>query len=743
MRLPPLTVLALLAVLFAATGCATIPQGRSAIDTVTVHGNHELYSQDITDRLATTATSKFLGLVQGLVYDYSIYDESVLQRDLARVERYYRGRGFLEAHARAARVSKVSRNHVRVDIDVEEGPPTNNREISVAGLDDLPPADAQEVRDAARAALPVDERFDEDTYKKAQEAVRRALTDNGYAYATVKAAAQVDLGTHAIDYQFTVTHGIVAFFGPLTFQGPPEQAKASGRSILNDEVPLRRAVNIRQGAKYSEAQVESATQALLDLGVLSSAHIEPDLSNPQAPVVPLVAKVEPGSLRLLRLGGGLEFDAIKTEIHALVGWEDRDFLGGLRDLNVELKPGVVLYPMRINDLRVRNFLPEERLRVRFQQPGFLEARTIGFVQPELNIYPLLVEPNPVSSQEVPGYFEPKASVGLLRRFGKHLNVTLAYNVQVEEPFQYPGLPANDKNLTGVVLLFPQLVTAIDFRDSAVHPHKGIYIGNDFQVAGFPGSGLPSDIRIQPEVRGYIPLAPGITLGLRATVGFLFDANYGDDYRRDLETVRLSSREACRGPSPPKTCEVEGTAALDSDIQTIYFRGFSSGGPNSNRGYALRESSPYGIVPFLTPATASSQARACTTKITSGPEAGNNQIDPNCSVPIGGFSLWEASVEVRFDISGPLGAATFCDSGGVSANEFDLDFDTLRLSCGAGVRYDTPVGPIRLDVGYRIMPLQNLGYRDENSAHAANPTIGTTSRPLGAPIGINFGIGEAF
>ncbi|HEX4446399.1 MAG TPA: BamA/TamA family outer membrane protein, partial [Polyangiaceae bacterium] len=121
----------------------------------------------------------------------------------------------------------------------------------------------------------------------------------------------------------------------------------------------------------------------------------------------------------------------------------------------------------------------------------------------------------------------------------------------------------------------------------------------------------------------------------------------------------------------------------------------------------------------------------------------HQYNPQCSVPIGGFSLWEASAEVRFDISGPFGAAVFCDTGGVSPNVLDLDFETLRLSCGGGVRYDTPVGPIRLDVGYRIAPLQNLGFPDENAAHAANPTIGIASRPFGAPIGINFGIGEAF
>ena len=87
------------ALLLVATGCAaSIPPGRSSIDSVDVANNKALASGDVTDRLATAASPKFLGLFRGIVYDYAIYDAAVLQRDMARVERYYRGEGFLEAH---------------------------------------------------------------------------------------------------------------------------------------------------------------------------------------------------------------------------------------------------------------------------------------------------------------------------------------------------------------------------------------------------------------------------------------------------------------------------------------------------------------------------------------------------------------------------------------------------------------------------------------------------------------------
>jgi outer membrane protein insertion porin family/translocation and assembly module TamA len=143
------------------------------------------------------------------------------------------------------------------------------------------------------------------------------------------------------------------------------------------------------------------------------------------------------------------------------------------------------------------------------------------------------------------------------------------------------------------------------------------------------------------------------------------------------------------------------------------------------------------VPFLNPSTASQQL-ALKCDPTQGP------IDPAiCSIPVGGFTLWELSVELRYAISGPFETALFCDSGDVSARSWNVRPSHLHLSCGLGVRYDTPVGPIRLDVGYRIQPAQVLGYPNEVAAAAADPMEGITPRPLGLPIAIAIGIGEPY
>ncbi|HZU83502.1 MAG TPA: POTRA domain-containing protein, partial [Polyangiaceae bacterium] len=422
--------------LLCATGCAAIPEGRSAVDSVRIVGAHALDPGELATKLATQDSPKFLGLLRGVANDYTIYDDAVVQRDLARVERYYRGRGFLEAHARVARVVPTARDHVRVEIVVDEGQPVVNAGASVEGLDGLPAPVADAARVALAKALPKSARFDEDAYGEAQRAVLRAMTDRGYAYAAVHAEARVDLASHTVDYAFRLEPGPPAVYGPITFVGlDPDGAGPAPQEI--GESILRRVMALREGSSYSTAQIDSATQALLDLEVFSGVHIAPALSEPGRRVVPLTVQVEPTKLRTLRLGVGGEFDETKTEAHVLVGWEDHDFLGGLRDLSVDFRPGLVLYPTSIGNItRPTDLFAEERLHLRFRQPGFLEARTNFIAQPELNAYPLLVESNPRSSEPVVGYVEPKVSVGVERRIGGHFFAKLVYNFQGEIPFPY-------------------------------------------------------------------------------------------------------------------------------------------------------------------------------------------------------------------------------------------------------------------------------------------------------------------
>ena len=72
-------------------------------------------------------------------------------------------------------------------------------------------------------------------------------------------------------------------------------------------------------------------------------------------------------------------------------------------------------------------------------------------------------------------------------------------------------------------------------------------------------------------------------------------------------------------------------------------------------------------------------------------------------PIGGQSAFNASVEARFPIYKELSGVTFLDTGLLDEDPFQLNFSEMRYTCGVGLRYDTVIGPIRADVGYKLNP----------------------------------------
>jgi outer membrane protein insertion porin family/translocation and assembly module TamA len=100
-------------------GCKTIPEGRSAVNEVQVRGTDKLDDDDVKDKIATTESPKLLMLFRGILFEYSLFDRFVFQRDLARVEAFYRSKGYYGAHARAGRIHQLDDNHVRVEVVVE------------------------------------------------------------------------------------------------------------------------------------------------------------------------------------------------------------------------------------------------------------------------------------------------------------------------------------------------------------------------------------------------------------------------------------------------------------------------------------------------------------------------------------------------------------------------------------------------------------------------------------------------
>ncbi len=75
--------------------------------------------------------------------------------------------------------------------------------------------------------------------------------------------------------------------------------------------------------------------------------------------------------------------------------------------------------------------------------------------------------------------------------------------------------------------------------------------------------------------------------------------------------------------------------------------------------------------------------------------------------VGGSSFLNMSTELRASVWRNLGVVLFLDAGNVWTNPWDLNLDDLRYDVGPGLRFKTPVGPFRLDVGYQLNPIPGL------------------------------------
>lgn len=682
-------------------GCASLPSARQAVDRVDVIGSSQVSPSELEGKIATSESPRFLGIWDGMVFQYAYYDRFVLQQDLERLERYYRAKGYYSAKVRAARVIPTDKpGHVRVEIEVTEGPPTIVRQVTTSGMNSVPFEHQAAIINVMNKGLRVGQILSEDEYEDTKDAIALELMNRGFAWVTVTGKVKVDLLSQVATVQYIIDAGPLFYVRDVHFEGLEDLPEST----------IRRVFSVRSGDRFSARAMGEGKNALLDLGVLADVQVswtqpltgKVALKNAKnQPIVDVTVRCTPGPLRTIKLGLGTELDTIRTDIHAVVGWEDRNFLGGLRKFAITAKPGMVLYPTKVGRFETPNrVLLEGRLFSSLRQPGLFDPRLTGVLRGNAAIFPVLFHTN--TDDVILGYRELKGAIGIERPFfNNRLWMATFFDAQAYYPFTYVG--DLDSDLQRVFIRYIEVLANVDFRDNSVRPHKGVFIGNTVQFAGGFLGGSVSDVKWEPEVRLYAPISSNVTFAVRGAIGLLFPRNYGkalDDQLRDADT---------------------------RDQQLLYFRAFFSGGPSSNRGYAYRGVGPHGPGGFLAPNLSAVEFRErCSMDMT----------QDVCRVPLGGLTLWEATAEVRFPIIGPLTGATFVDASDVTRQTTSFTHLHPHVSAGGGLRYDTPVGPLRLDVGYRIPGLQNIG--SDLSRQQERP--GTV---FGAPIAISIAVGQAF
>jgi outer membrane protein assembly complex protein YaeT len=97
------------------------------------------------------------------------------------------------------------------------------------------------------------------------------------------------------------------------------------------------------------------------------------------------------------------------------------------------------------------------------------------------------------------------------------------------------------------------------------------------------------------------------------------------------------------------------------------------------------------------------------------------------LPIGGHTFMNVSTEARFPVWSRLSGVLFLDAGNVWADAWDFNGD-LRYDVGPGLRYNTPIGPLRVDFAYQLNPI---------------PGLLVDGKPQPRRFRIHFSIGQAF
>lgn len=584
--------------------------------------------------------------------EWPIFNETAFERDLDRIERWYRARGYYEAVVSDVKLERDDQERrIAIELQVTENEPVLVLRIEIKGLQSLPSELQRQLR--AAVELQVGEPFDEAHYDRSKRAMLERLQEASYAKAAVHGSAQVDPIKKLARVEFTLEPGPACRFGTLTVEGNADLPAP----------PIEAATAIEQGDPFSTSALRDARFAIYALGAFAGVEVE-QRPRADAPVIDVLVRVVPA--REFRFGVGLgvtsggvfaqEEGESSTgsfalwDVHLLGRAEHSNFLGGMRRLRIEERPRLIFDNTFPSTTRsgVGNLLTVE-----LRQPGFLEARTTLVARARWDLGPDPYGGRFLRHDLVAGLGPERYFLGGKLLLASSINADL-FRPQSETEALFPNSKVG----------YFYHVARVDLRNDPRNTIRGSYFSLGIQHAGYF---LPSDwdyYRITQDSRGYIEILGGLVLALRAQLGFM---------------KVTGTRIEVPSFSGPLEQQPIGTRVRKNlaDFGPLRHR-LRGGGYNNVRGYAPNT---LGDVEMI-----------------------------NGRLLSGGLRQWAASAELRVPLTESLGTVLFVDVGDVT-RETHYRFYALQTSIGLGFRYHTLVGPVRLDAALAPPGLQVIGTDD--------------------------------
>jgi outer membrane protein insertion porin family len=431
-------------------------------------------------------------------------------------------------------------------------------------------------------------------------------------------------------------------------------------NVRTSNETIERELQVKPGDPFSLSAINDSQRRLTALGLFRRARIT-ELRHGEETARDLLVTIEEAPATTLGYGGGVEgklrvvgssadggqvSERFEVAPRAFFEIGRRNVFGKNRSLN--FYSSISLHPPRDDGTSITEY----RVVGTFREPRVFDSNADAFI-------------NTTFEQQTRSSFN-FARQGLSADIARHLtptvSVTGTYQIQRTRVFD-ERLDLDDLQTTRLIdRLFPQFrlssfSSAIihDTRDDAVDPSRGRYASATGQLAA---RRIGSEIGF---VKSFFTAQTFYTVPGTSRVVFAGNA-------------RLGVASAFQRDAIDELGEAIPGSTIDSLPQS---ERFYAGGDTTIRGFALDRVGSRHI-----------------------PSQRGDTLDENL-LPIGGNGVVIFNAELRAPVTRALGVVGFVDTGNVFALATDISLTELRSAVGGGVRYKSPFGPIRFDIGFKV------------------------------------------
>jgi len=594
--------------------------------------------------------------------DGAPFSDSKLDADQGMIEDLYRRRGFVDARARSAAEPQPTTAGtafvpLRVRIVITEGPQTVVSDVRIRGNASVPEATLKQNLGTQPGRPYVETQLVLD-----RELIQQQYANLGYPDAAVDAEPEFSADRTSAQPTFTVREGARVTVEHVLIVG----------NIRTSTTTIERALPIKPGDALSEEAKNEGRRRLSMLGLFRRIQIV-DISHGDQTRRDVLVTVEEAPANTTVFGGGVEarLQVVRTSENA-----------GAASDRLEVFPRTSFQITRQNLFgknRSVSLFSSVSVRLQEQQVFTREGTltTDQFAAPEYRVIATYREPRIFDRSAdalITGTLEQQArssfnfarrsiSAQIVRQVNPEVQLFGSYQLQRTRVFDFGVNPADQRLIDR---LFPQVrLSSVsssvirDTRDDLVDPGAGEYYSANLQLAAR---------RIGSEVgfsKTFFRAQMFRTIPQRTRLVFAGNASLG---------------MASAFPRDVLTTDAFGNAVTETIEDLPASERFFAGGDTTVRGFAQDA--------LGTP----------------------NTLDKD-GFPIGGSGTVILNAELRANLFPSIQVVGFLDTGNVFAHTTDISLGDLRSAVGFGVRYRSPVGPIRVDVGFKVNREEIAGRRE--------------------------------